>query len=570
MIVKVEFEDQIEKTKDMLEKELDRYGVKRLIERENQLSNRMIHEEIEGLKKASNSVPVLFLGIAAIILAIMISRMVKNDRTSIGVMKALGYNNLQVVMHYTKFSIFIGVVGAVIGTALGTILAGFMTQMYLQFFNIPMLRVNFYYKYMIISVVLSAIFCMIAGLLGGKRILEIHPAESMRPEAPKAGKRILLERIKFIWIKISFTWKIVIRNIFRSKRRFLFITIGIALTFGMVFFTFHLQSVSLGVFEVHYGEFQKMDYGINFNQPLNKRVVTDIKNIIDTEEIEPKIEFPFEIVSGWKSKVVNIVGVKKDTEFYSFVTLEGKNIILPDKGIVLSENLGKYLNLGIGDKVTIKSFIPNRDDITVEVKNIIDQKLGINAYMDIKYMSNKLLDDEMITGVYINSQDDVKGKLDDFKNISTVQSTQDLIDAYKEFMNLTLFSIGTLLIFSGILGFAIVYNATIMSISERTLEFSSLRVMGFSRKEIFNIIVRENIIMTIMGIIIGIPLGRAMTKSMESVYSNDLYTFLMPIEVSSYIYSTLATIVFVVLALLSTLRKIYKLDFMEALKSRIS
>jgi len=570
VIIKVEDEEQVNKTKDRLEKELDKYGVKRILEKENQLSNRMIHEELNGLEKASNTVPVIFLSIAAIILGIMISRMVKNDRTSIGVMKALGYNNLQIIFHYTKFSIFIGVLGALIGTILGTVLSGFMTQLYMQFFNIPMLTVNIYYKYIFSAMVLSAIFCMGAGFLGGRRVLRIFPAESMRPEAPKAGRRILLEKAKSVWKKIPFTWKIVVRNVFRNKRRFVFISMGIALTFGMIFFTIHIFYVSLGVFDIHYGQFQKMDYIINFNRPMNKNVIMDLKNIIDVDAIEPKVEFPFETSRGWRNKVVNIIGVKRDTDFYSFLNLEGETINLPEKGIVLSENLAKYLNVSIGENVIIKSFIPHRDDVTIQVKNIIDQKLGINAYMNIDYMTDILLDNEMITGVYINSQDDVKTKLDELKNISSVQSIEDLINTFKEFMNLTLSSIGMLLVFSGILGFAIVYNATIMSIEERTLEFSSLRVMGFSRKELFNIIVRENFIMTILGIIIGIPLGRAMAKAMESVYSTYIYTFTLPISFSSYIYSALATIIFVVLAQLSTLRKIYKLDFMEALKSRIS
>ncbi len=570
LIVKLKNGEDPDKVKDILEEELDKYGVKRIITKKNQLSNRMISEEIIQLKNSSHTVPLLFLGVAAIILSIMISRMVRNDRTSIGVMKALGYNNTQIISHYTKFSLVIGISGALIGILLGMVLSGYMAKMYIQFFNIPMLKTNFYWKYIFLAVMLSAIFCTIAGIGGGRRILKILPAESMRPEPPKTGKRIFLEKIKILWNKISFSWKIVIRNIFRSKKRFIFISMGIALTFSMTFVTFHLNKASFTIFETHYNDFQQMDYNINFSKPLNKRVIKDINNITNLDHIEGKSEYPFEITYGWKSKVVNIIGVKRDTEFYNFKNLKDQEIDLPTRGMVLSENLANYLNINKGDTVKVKTFIPHRDDAHIIIKDIIRQNLGINAYMNIEEMSEKLLDKELITGAYVKSDYDIKEDLNNVKNIATVQSTQDLIDIFMEFMDLTMYSIGIMLIFSGVLGFAIVYNSTVMGISERTLEFSSLRVMGFTRKEIYNIILKENLIMTIVGIIIGIPISGAMVRGIEQTYSNDLYTFHTAITIDTYFFAALATIAFVILAQLSTLRKVYKLDFMEALKSRIS
>ncbi len=559
-----------DKVKDKLEEELDKYGVKRIITREDQLSNRMLWEEITQLKKSSSSVPILFLVVASIILGVMISRMVKNDRTSIGVLKALGYNNLQIIAHYTKYSLVIGSVGAIIGTIGGMVLSGSMTKLYIQFFNIPMLKVNFYFRYILMAVLLSSIFCIAAGLFGGRKVLKILPAESMRPEPPKTGKRIFLEKIKIIWNRMSFSWKIVIRNIFRSKKRSAFIALGIALTFSISFVTFHLEEASYDIFAGHYGEFQQMDYNINFSKPLNKNVIKDIKNLIEADNIEGKIEYPFEISYGWKSKVVNIIGVYRNTKFYNFKNLKDESINLPKKGIVLSENLAKYLGVGKGDIISINTFIPGRDDINIEVREVIKQNLGINGYMNIDEMADKLLDKELITGVYVDTEYEVKDKLNNVKNISSVQSTQDLIDIFMEFMELTIYSIGIMLIFAGVLGFAIVYNSTIMGISERTLEFSSLRVMGFSKQEIYRIILKENFIMTILGIILGLPIGRVMVRSIEEAFSNDLYTFHTPISLKSYLFAALATIAFVILAQLSTLRKVYKLDFMEALKSRIS
>ncbi len=570
VIIKVQDENQIEKIEDRLEKVLKKYGVKRIIVKENQLSNRIISEEIKQLKNTAQVVPMLFLGVAALIMSVMISRMVKKDRVPIGVMKALGYNNFEVILHYTKYSLSMGIIGSLIGTNLGMLLAGAMTRLYLMYFNIPLLKTNYYYRYTIMAVLMASGFCIAAGFWGGKDVLKILPAESMRPEAPKSGKRILAERIKLVWNNLSFSWKMVTRNIFRSKKRFLFIVFGISLSFGMLLLTFYQFSTFFTIFDKHYGEFQRMDYSINFSQPMNKSVIKDLENIVDVDAIEGKVEFPFEMKNGWKSKVINILGLEKDTIFYSFENLAGQNIDLPQEGIVISENLANFLDLKKGDTVIIDSFIPNREDFSLEIKDVIQQSLGINAYMEIEQMQSTLLDKELVTGAFFNSQDNVKKKLINLKNITSVQSLQDLRNIFEQFLNLTISSISILVVFSSILGFAVVYNSTVMGISERRLEFSSLRVMGFSRKEIFWMIVKENLVMTIFGILAGIPIGLTFIRGVGEAFSNELYTLKADTSPSTYLLSILFTIIFVILAQLFTLRKIYKLDFMEALKSRIS
>lgn len=570
VIFNVNDENQLDKIEDKLEKVLKKYGVKRIIIKEDQLSNRMISEEIKQLKNMSKIIPVIFLGVAAVIIAVMISRMVKKDRIPIGVLKALGYRNLDIISHYTKYSLIIGIVGAIIGTNLGMLLAGAMTKLYLEFFNIPILKVNYYYRYVFYAVLLSSIFCITAGFFGGRKVLKILPAESMRPEAPKSGKRILIENIKILWSRLSFSWKMVVRNIFRSKKRFLFVLMGIALSFSMLLLTFHQLDAFFHIFKTHYGDFQRMDYSMNLSKPMNKRVLKDINHLIDVDEIEPKSEFPFEIINGWKNKVVNIIGVENDTVFYNFVNSNNQVINLPEKGIVITENLAKYLHVKKGDVVTINSFIPHRKDIKIEVKDIVKQSLGINAYMDIEEMGEILLDKELVTGAYFNSEDNVKKKLENLKNVTSLQSLEDLKNVFEQFLNLTYSSIGMLVVFSSILGFAVVYNTTVMGISERRLEFSSLRVMGFSRKEIFWMIVKENLILTSMAILVGIPMGKIFISGIEEAMSNDLYTLHVPVNPKTYVLAALFTTLFVSAAQLFTLKKIYKLDFMEALKSRIS
>ena len=341
IVISVKDDTKINKIADELEERLDKYGLKRVIKREDQLSHKMLSEEISQLKKMSTTLPVLFLTVASVIISIILSRTVKNDRIAIGVLKAMGYSNLSILSHYIKYALSIGFLGTTFGAILGILLSGVFANIYIQFYNIPFLKLDIYYIYIVYAYILTTGFCIGSGVLGAKSVLSIMPAESMRPEAPKTGKRIFLERFHWLWNRVSFSWKMVIRNIFRNKKRFAFLVLGIALTYGMNIVTIFLGNSFTGMFDVHYGQFQRMDYSIDFAKPMNRNVLTEIKHIIDVEEMAPKLEYPFELQNGWRKKVVSIVGIPENTGFYHFEESENGGIPLPDKGILLSEGLAK-------------------------------------------------------------------------------------------------------------------------------------------------------------------------------------------------------------------------------------
>ena len=554
-----------------IEKGFEKYGLKRIIRRENQLSNRMISEELTQLRNASGSVPILFLCIAGTVLIMMISRMVKKDRASIGVLKALGYKSSQIIVHYTKYALSAGFLGVLAGTILGALIAGGMTKIYIDFFNIPILKINFYMIYVAWSVLFTGIFCGFSGIFGAKGILKIMPAESMRPEAPKSGKRIWLENIKFLWRRLSFSWKLIIKNALRNKKRMAFVLFGVILTCSLMVATLNLVNSTISIFDEYFSEFQKMDYNINFNTPLNKNVTKEISHIADIEHIEPKIEFPFEMRFGLRKKIVNIIGINRDTRFYDFRNLQGDKTYVSVKGLLITENLAKEMGASKGDTIRLHSFIPDRKDIYIQVADIITQGLGMNAYMEIDHMADSLLDEQLVTGVYLDSKDsELVSKLISADHISTIQSTQDMMDVFQEFMGLTIMSIGIIVVMAGILGFSIVYNATIVSLGEREMEFSSMRVLGFTKNEIFSVVLRENMIITIAGIILGIPFGHVMGRALGNMYSNEIYTLKITGSLKTDILACIFTLIFIALSQLATFRKITKLNFLMALKNRIS
>jgi putative ABC transport system permease protein len=473
--------------------------------------------------------------------------------------------------HYSMYAMGIGLIGGGLGIYFGILVADFFAKLYVEFsFDIPMLAGKLYVEYIVGAILLTVFFCVGAGLFGSRRIMSIHPAESMRPDAPKVGRGIFLERIRFVWENISFSWKIVMKNIFRSKKRFLFLVMGIALTYAITVFPLY-QSVAIDeVFVQHYSTFQKMDYNVNFTRSINEASLYDIEGILDTEAIEGKIEFPFKIEHEWKSKIINIIGVQQDTVFYDFVDINNEALAIPDDGLLLSEGLAGIMGIKKGDKILIKTFIPERDDLWVEVKGLVKQNLGSNAYMSIDYMQKEFMDSQLITGLYMDSKDDVKGKLDDMKHVGSIQSVQDMKEGFLQFMDILYMSISMMVGFAGVLGFAIIYNSTVISINERQLEFSSLRVMGFTKNEIFKTIVYENIVMTLFGILLGIPLASWMLSSIGDALSTEFYSLNVEIPTDIFFYAGIITIVFVIIAQLATYNRLHKLNFIDALKNRIT
>lgn len=563
-------ENRMDIIADNIEDKLDRYGVRSIVTRDNHLSHSVMMQEVESLELMSQAMTIIFLLVASIVISIMISRIVKKDRIGIGVLKGLGYGNREILMHYVKYSIAIGLTGSVIGILMSIPVSRMLVSLYIQYMNIPLFKSEINNKYLIMGTLLTTLFCALAGLIGARSVLKITPADAMRPETPKTGKRMWIESFQGIWKKVTFSWKMVLRNISRTKKRASFLVVGIALTFAITMLPVFMSTIWDTLFERQYTDLQKMDYSIDFVTPMDKSSLLELEQLTEIDYMEPKVEIPFELEVGWRKEIINVVGVQRDTKMYGFHTESGREVELPQKGLILTNILARQLNVGPGDLISINSIIPGVSDKTIEVKSVVEQYFGKNAYMDIDQMYDILEERDIVTGVLVNSDHDIVRDLRDVKNIRAINSVQDIRDMIVEYVDLIIASMATMMLFGGILGFAIVYNITIVSINERIMEFSSLRVLGFDKKDIFKLITRENLLMTILGIILGVPIGYLMITGLVDAVSTDMYSIPSVIEPYIYIYSALATIIFVVIAQMATYKKIKNLNFIDALKNRIS
>jgi putative ABC transport system permease protein len=324
------------------------------------------------------------------------------------------------------------------------------------------------------------------------------------------------------------------------------------------------------LFDRQYSELQRMDYSVDFSAPQGRSSLLELQKLTTIDYIEPKVELPFQLTEGWKKETVNVIAVDQDTLMYGFRTSSGRDVDLPKKGIILTDILARQLQVDTGDVISIKSVLPDAQEKEIEVKAVVEQYFGKNAYMDLDQMYEILQERDLITGALIFTDHDIIPDLRDVSGIQAINSVQDMRDMIMEYMDMIIASMGALMLFGGVLGFAIVYNITIVSINERIMEFSSLRVLGFEKKEIFRLVTRENAFMTFFGLILGMPLGYFMCKGIVDSVSTEMYTIPAIIEPFVYVYSAVGTVVFVIVAQFATYKKIRNLNFIDALKNRIS
>ncbi|NLD49302.1 MAG: FtsX-like permease family protein, partial [Clostridiaceae bacterium] len=478
-----------------IESILKPYGFKSGIEREDQLSHTMISSEIKQLESLAYMFPTLFLTVAALIIYIMLRRVINNHRAQIGVLKAFGYTRERILMHYLGYSLLISFMGSLPGAFLGIFFGMALTGKYTEVYSIPVMNIRVYWDVLFIGVGLSIVFCLIAGYNSAKRVLSIEPAQAMRPEAPDKGKRIFIEKIGVIWSKLSFGWKMSIRNILRSRQRALFTLMGMSFTVMFFIVTFFFMDSIDYFLKEHYQRFQTQDYKVGFVGPVSYYDAVELGSIDGVRRVEPVMEMPVQVINGWKKKDVVLVGVEEDNPFYNFKDEGEIPLSIPKDGMMVSSLLARKLSIKPGDILTIKSYMGNSGDKRVRVHGIVMQLIGFNCYMDFKEMGDLLGEGRFASGAMmsVKAGENERVKKELYK-IPGIEMVEDRLGAYNEFqqyMVLMYAFIGFMILFGGIMGFAIVFNTTVINIMERRRELASLKVLGYSSREIENTIMRE-------------------------------------------------------------------------------
>lgn len=559
-----------------LEKTLERYGLIETTLKKDQLSYNTFSGEIEQLTALSGVFPMIFLLVAAAIIYITMTRIIENQRLQIGTMKALGYGNGAIMVHYLSYAVLVGLAGSILGSGAGIYLGGLLMQVYNEVYQLPLEQMTIHYDLILPASLLTLCFCLLAGYNSCKNELKLPPAESMRPKAPKSGTKTWIERIGPLWRNFSFSWKIILRNLFRYKRRALLTSIGIICATALLLTAVGLNDSIGFLVDQQYSTIQRYDLKATFDTMLAPAELSYIRSLPHVTRMEPVTEIGVEIRHGWRTKKAGLTGLIRDSRLYRVVDRSGAPVAIPAGGVLIPEKLGQILGAGLGDVVQLRPLWPGRNEEryqkAVWIKGVVSQYVGQSVYSLPDFCGRLLEEDQIANGVMLQldhpgEQAKVIAKLKEMPTVAAIQSRSDAVANLQEALQQSAFSIGFMILASGALAFAVIYNITTINIFERRRELATLKVLGFTNPEMRQLIFNENLIITALAAGAGLLLGRSLLNWIVVESATDNMSFPAILNQSSYLVALVLIFAFTVSANLILMRKVHAVNMVEALKS---
>jgi len=562
-----------DKIKVQLEYQLEPYGLTAIFPRADHVSHLLLTTELDSLRIMATALPILFLLIAGAILYIVLKRLIEQQRGQIGILKALGYTQGEIISHYLFYAVIIGLSGGILGAVLGMFLSAPLTNLYQMFFNMPGMAGGFQVRYLFFGVLLSLGFSLVAGYQGCKGVLALEPAEAMRPPAPVIGKKVLLEQIGFIWNMFTVQGMMAVRNISRNKGRSVFIFLGIMFCFAISSFTGSMNELYQKMLYDQYERVEMYDVKVTFARPLDERsVVRELQAFPGVHSVEAMAEIPVTLSNKWHEQGTILLGLPLNSQLYNILDKNYNKIEPPQDGLLLSERLADLLEADIGTILILNS--PMLREINgkhLEVVGIVPQYLGMNAYMELGAVQDFLRQGSVATSVMISMDEErIPALQQRYLESDVVVGVDDIsqrLAQMQELMNTFGSTIYVFLVVGIIIGFAIIYTSSIITVSERSRELASMMVLGMTPKEVLSVITFEQWVLGIPAMVAGIPLAYILMASMAGAVSTDAYTMPVVITFYSYLLATFVTVSSIWIAQMAAARKVRGLSLVEVLKS---
>ncbi|HLR92304.1 MAG TPA: ABC transporter permease, partial [Atopostipes sp.] len=526
--------------------------------------------------------PGFFFLIAIFISFTTMTRMVDEEREYIGIMKSLGYANRQILTKFVTYAVLATAIGALLGLIAGyALIPELIFYAYSSMYNFPEMLKQWYPLYTTIALVAAFVSTVGASLLAVRRSLKSNATTLLQPKAPKKGSRIWLERLPFIWRRLSFNHKITFRNVFRYKSRMLMTILGIAGSTGLILTGFGISDSIGDIPSIQYGEINQFQAYVALNPNAES---DDLENLSETMQADNRIQYAFSVTqdsatvdgNGVNEQTISLFVPNDPARMEDFVRLGDyeEDVIhtLDDSGVYMTQKLAQLFDLDVGDQLEITG--SDDEQWTVDVAGIVENYIGHTLYMTpdyyeeltdsertepnlalIKYDTDAV--DESEIGRDLMENDEVIG----------VSYVSDVAQGFSGTLDSLDLITQILVASAAALAFIVLYNLTNINVSERQRELSTIKVLGSYDKEVTMYIYRENIILTVLGILVGFLFGSVLTNFIMSTMEVDMLVFGREIHLSSYAYSGLLTILFSVIVMVVIHYQLKRIDMVEALKA---
>lgn len=539
-------------------------------------------ENADRMRAIGEVFPAIFFLVAALISLTTMTRMVEEQRTQIGTLKALGYERHSIAGKYLGYALLATVSGSVVGILFGEkvfpyIIINAYGIMY-QHMNDIVIPYNLEYGLGAAAAALAS--TLLATIFSCYKELREQAAELMRPPTPKQGQRVLLERVKFIWKRLNFSWKASIRNLVRYKKRLFMTIFGIGGCMALMLVGFGLKDSIFAIVDIQYGEIQLYDGNIILSDDATEE---EKSNIITTLEKDSKMAGSTEgilsqitVGNGEEWHDVYLDVPKNVEEFSEFVVLQDRvtneKYELDDSGAILTEKMATELDVEPGDTVTIRD--ENRGDLEVEISAVCENYMSHYLYMTPAYYEKVYGEQPDYNSIFYKTADRITEEAErigeealTLPGALSVSYTTDLREQVDNMLGALDEVIVVLIISAGMLAFVVLYNLNNINITERQRELATLKVLGFYNGEVAMYVYRENIVLTVLGAVFGIVLGKFLHGFIIVTVEIESVMFGRNIDLSSFIYGFLLTILFSLLVNGAMYFKLKKINMVESLKS---
>jgi len=551
---------------------LGNYGGYGAYARKDQISHRLLSEEFKQLQMSSKIYPIIFICVAAFLINVVMSRTINTQREQIATLKAFGYRNLDVGLHYTKLVVLIITAGLLSGIAAGIWFGKMLGGIYMEVYRFP----YFFYK-VYPGVIVTAVLISIASALAGTmhtlwRAAKQPPAEAMRPEPPARYRVSLIEKTGINrWL--TQPSRIILRNIERKPIRTFLSVIGIAAACAtMLSSGFFKDAISFMV-RVQYVLSQKEDMTLSFEEPTSRRAIYEIRELEGVRYAETYRTVPVKFKFGQRSYKTVINGIEPDSRLHILLDKNLKNITIPPSGILITDHLGEYLGVKAGDLLTVEVLEGSKAIRQIPVVALAKQYLGVMGYMNLDALNRLMNEGEAISGAYLVTDSNYQSQLfQKFINMPQVSGTVVRNNEIRNFYDVQakgmLFFTFIATILASSIAFGVVYNSARISLSERSRELSSLRVLGYTRGEIAYILLGELGLIILIAIPLGFIIGYGLCAYVAHVTASDLFRVPLVIELHTYAQAAVVVLISALISGMIVRYKLDHLDLVEVLKTR--
>lgn len=559
---------------DRVDAILATYGGTGAYGRKNQFSNRFLSEELKQLQTMATVFPAIFLGVAAFLLNVVLSRLIALQRDQIAILKAFGYSYLAIGAHYVKLVLLMAVLGVAGGVALGAWFGQGLSNVYMETtFRFPYLDYRIDAGVILVALGISAFAAVSGTMFSVARAVRLPPAEGMRPEMPEAYRSTLIERIGLQrWFAAP--TRMILRHIERRPMKALLTVLGIACACGLMMVGNYQKGAIDFMVDIQFRQASREDLGVTFIDPTSGRALHELAALPGVDFVEGFRDVPAILRFGQYRYRGAVFGIQPEGQLHRSLDSNLHPVAVPPGGVVLTDHLAnEILHVKPGDMLTVEVLEGRRAVLQVPVLGITRQYLGVSAYMRQESLNALMREGNTVSGAYLavqpGNEASLYARLHDrprvlgmVANKAAIQSFYATIGEFILFYNL----VSTLL--AGAIGFGVVYNSARIALSERGRELASLRVLGFTRGEIAYILLGELALLTLAAIPVGFLVGVGLVGILVVSFQNELYRLPLLLTPENYAMGAAVVIVSALLSGLLLWLRLGRLDLVAVLKTR--